>query len=66
MAQTDRIAGLCAILERQGSLKRADARDLKKMFAQYPEMTFEHFLLQEGFVEKKDLLDALQEYYHVT
>ncbi|HVW99558.1 MAG TPA: hypothetical protein VHA52_03830 [Candidatus Babeliaceae bacterium] len=62
---TSYIDGLSALLERNGSIKHADTKALKKMFGQSSLATFEDFLLEENLVDKSDLLEALSEYYQV-
>jgi len=59
------IDGLINILAERGVLKRDDADALKQEFANHESQNFEDFLLEEGLVEKEDLLQALQEYYGV-
>lgn len=63
--QESLIDGLCRILAENSSLKRGDADLLKKEFSGYSDVSFEFFLVDQGLVEKDDLLGALAEYYQV-
>ncbi|MCL5875595.1 MAG: hypothetical protein M1114_03925 [Candidatus Dependentiae bacterium] len=61
----DVIDALCDILDRNKALKHYDAQALKKAFRERTDLIFEDFLLEEGIVDKEDLLNALAEYYQV-
>lgn len=54
---------LCEILQKNKALSAQDAQGLKHAFADRSGSSLAEFLLQDGLVEKKDLLQALQEYY---
>ncbi len=55
----------CEILQRLHALKDRDVSALKKDFANRSDLTFEEFLIDEGIISRKDLLEALGEYYHM-
>lgn len=58
------IDGLLDILYDREILKRDDAAVLKKEFEKSESERFEDYLIDEGIVEKDDLLKVLQEYYN--
>jgi hypothetical protein len=49
----------------QGSLGAQDKEPIKKTFNERSEPQFEQFLLDEGLVEKDQLLKALSQYYNI-
>lgn len=57
------IEDLCAILSRNNALKSQDSASLKLLFKEDSAARFEDFLIDEGLVEKEDVLKALGEYY---
>jgi hypothetical protein len=59
------IDGLINILAERGVLKAEDAGSLKREFETNDAQHFEDFLLEEGLVEKDELLQALQQLYGV-
>lgn len=59
------LEGLVAIFNRKGLMKQLDAAGLMKDFENHEAQYVEDFLLEEGLVDKDDLLDALEEYYDV-
>lgn len=59
------INGILDILCDREILKRNDVEELKQEFAEDPAVYLEDYLIDEGIVEKDDLLSALQEYYGV-
>lgn len=67
MAEHNRmIDKLCAILQKNKALNDLDAQALVRAFGERSGATFEEFLLEEGLVEKKELLKALEEYFQTT
>lgn len=56
---------LCEILVKQGSIQAKEAPSMARAFAQSEHDYFDDFLLEEGFVDRPDLLDALSAYYKV-
>lgn len=57
------IDALCSILVKNQSLKNRDAQSLEDAFKNNSALYFEDFLLEEDFVSKEALLQALHEYY---
>lgn len=47
------------------ALTPRQAYELQKAFSNYSHYTFDDFVLEEGFVDKEDLLKALSSYYKV-
>ncbi len=56
---------LSIILTEKKLIKPEELVGLHKSFKQKTNLSFEEFLLEEGIVEKSDLLDALSQYYQV-
>lgn len=56
---------LCHILIKNRALASDEAETLLQEFKKQPKETFDAFLLSEEMVEKRDLLQALSEYYEV-
>lgn len=56
---------LSAILVRNNVLSFQDAQALRQEFIYRDDISFEDFLLEQGVVEKEDLLQALSDYYGV-
>lgn len=65
MKQKEAIDGLSIILARNHKISIVDMEALKHSFHQNDDIQFEDFLLEEGIVEKEDLLEALSQYYKV-
>lgn len=61
----DFVEAICSILEKNKALSHGDAQALKKSFQGRSQITFDDFLLEEGIVEREDLLNALSTYYEV-
>jgi hypothetical protein len=59
------IDGLTKILVDNKVLTEKVARDLRKSFDDQSTLTYEEFLLDEDFVSKENLLEALGEYYNL-
>ena len=56
---------LSKILLKNGAISDKDSATLQRSFAESSKGTFDEFLLDEGLVDKKDLLKALSQYYNV-
>ncbi len=56
---------LTEILVKRKALDASQAAGLKKAFRDSPKPNFDEFLLDEGLVDKEDLLLALSDYYQV-
>ena len=56
---------LCEILIKSKIITKQEATTLHEEFLGNSKETFDTFLLSEGIIEKKDLLNALSEYYAV-
>lgn len=56
---------LTAILVKQNVIPKSEAETLKKAFHDSPKPNFDEFLLDEGLVDKDDLLPALAQLYEV-
>lgn len=63
--RTDPIEGISAILAEHHHISFNDALTLKKAFQDRDDITFEDFLLEEGVVDRAELLEALSQYYGV-
>lgn len=59
------VEGLTDILVKRKVINEREAAALKKSFAESAKPNFDAFLLEEGLVDKEDLLQALAEYYQV-
>ncbi len=59
------ITELCTILEKNKAIPRSDGERLKKLYKDRSDVQFEEFLLEEGFVDREDLLQALSIYYKI-
>lgn len=59
------VEAVCSILEKNEVIAEKEAVDLKRLFKESLYEDFEDFLLQEGLVQKDDLLKALSTYYKV-
>jgi len=59
------VKGLTHILQRRHIISKDDAGSLAEAFKGSAKEYFDDFLLEEGLVEKDDLLPALAEYYQV-
>jgi len=59
------VEALSAILVKQNAITPEKAEGFKKAFHDSPKTEFDEFLLEEGFVDRSDLLNALSEYYQV-
>jgi hypothetical protein len=59
----DFVEKFSTILQKQGTISAKRAEEFKKLFKQRSKATFVDFLQEEGFVERKDLLNALSTYY---
>lgn len=65
MKRLDLVDGLSAILMNHNQISPAEMNDLHSSFNHHDELMFEDFLLDEGLVERDDLLRALSEYHQV-
>ena len=65
MKHKEAIDGLSIILARNHKISAVDMEALHHSFHQSDDIAFEDFLLEEGVVEKEDLLEALSQYYGV-
>ncbi len=59
------VEGLTKILEKRNMVDAQEAQSLKNIFKGANKPNFDDFLLEEGLVDKDDLLNALAEYYQV-
>ena len=59
------VQGLTEILQKRNAIKSTMAKSLAKAFKDSEKPYFDEFLLDEGLVDKDDLLQALGEYYQV-
>lgn len=59
------VESICSILEKNNVVAEKESVDLKRLFRESLYDDFEDFLLQEGLVQKDDLLKALSIYYKV-
>lgn len=59
------IHDLSAILVNKGFLIEKNAVEIQQAFHESPSDNFDSFLLEEGFVDREDLLAALSIYYNV-
>jgi type II secretion system (T2SS) protein E len=57
--------GLTDILMRDGVISPAVGNQLEILFKDSEKSTFTDFLMHEGFAERRDILEALSEYYQV-
>lgn len=57
--------GLTKILVKRKIINAGEAQALRKSFRDSPKPNFDEFLLDEGLVDKDDLLPALAEYYQL-
>ena len=59
------VVAVSKILVEQNNLKEDEARALQKAFKDRAEASFDDFLLEEGLIDRSDLLNALSSYYRV-
>ncbi len=59
------VKGLTDILQKQNVIKASEAESLQKNFKGSNKPNFNDFLLDEGLVDRGDLLNALAQYYQV-
>lgn len=59
------VKGLTEILQKRDVIAKSEADSLAEAFKGSAKEYFDDFLLEEGLVEKDDLLPALAEYYQV-
>jgi hypothetical protein len=59
------VEGITKILQKRNVVNAQEAHALKNLFKGANKPNFDDFLLDEGLVEKDDLLNALAEYYQV-
>ncbi len=59
------VKGLTNILKKLHVIKADEAKSLQKLFKGSSKPNFDDFLLDEGLVDKDDLLRALAQYYQV-
>ncbi|MCL5436682.1 MAG: hypothetical protein M1549_02290 [Candidatus Dependentiae bacterium] len=59
------LEGLVRILSAKGIMQSKDAATLQREFENHAAQYVEDFLLEEGLVDKEQLLEALQEFYGV-
>ncbi len=62
----DFVQEFTAILVKHKIFSQAEARVLKKNFDEASQESFDEFLLDEGLIDKEDLLRALAEYYQMS
>ena len=65
MKKREFVDEICKILENNNVISHQESVDLKKNFEGRSQITFDDFLIEEGLVEKEDLLKALSIYYRV-
>lgn len=65
MKTLEAVDGLSEILARHHHITPLDAITLQKSFQNRDDIAFEDFLLEEGVIDRNDLLEALSEYYKV-
>ena len=59
------VDGLTKILVKRKLVSEKEAKALQQSFHDSPKSNFDEFLMQEGLVDKDDLLPALADYYQV-
>ena len=65
MKQEGFVEGLTKILQKRKVIDEQEAKSLQNLFKGANKPNFDDFLLDEGLVDKDDLLNALAEYYQV-
>ena len=65
MKRLEPIDGISTALLQHHLIQPEDVVALRHSFSQRDDIAFEDFLLEEGIVEKTDLLEALSQYYKV-
>lgn len=61
----DFVKDLTDILVRMKKIPAKERANLQKAFKERVQANFDEFLLEEGLISKRDLLEALSEYYQV-
>jgi len=56
---------LSSILVKHKIFSESESKELQRSFAQASQEAFDEFLLDEGLIDKEDLLKALAEYYQM-
>jgi len=59
------VEALSRIFEKNKVISHQQSIDLQKSFLSRSDLAFEDFLLEEGLIEKEDILKALSDYYAV-
>jgi len=59
------VEAVCKIFEKNGVVSHQQSLDLQKSFKDRSDVAFEDFLIEEGLIEKEDILTALADYYAV-
>ena len=59
------VDGITKILVEHKAIKPEEGRNLRKAFEKSPKPNFDEFLIDEGLVDKDDLLLAIGEYYQI-
>lgn len=59
------VDALCALFQKHHLFKPQEITVMKKKFQEVSEGAFEDFLLEEGLIEKENLLPILEEFYKV-
>jgi len=57
------VPGLCNVLVKNKLYSKEEAKELEKSFTESSQTQFDNFLLDEGLIDKEDLLKALSDYY---
>lgn len=65
MKRLDHVDGICAVLARHHSIPLEELSACRHTFQNRDDIMFEDFLLEEGIVDKTELLQALEDYYKV-
>lgn len=65
MAHKSFVQKLIPILVKNGMIPEKEASNLEEAFKQSSKERFDYFLIDEGFIEPNDLLEALSELYEV-
>lgn len=65
MKQEQFVDGLCQSFQRHKVLKPEEIKELRRLYKDRSDIAFEYFVLEQGLITKKDILQALEEYYKV-
>lgn len=59
------VEALCKIFEERGIISQKESKALRSNYRERSDIAFEDFLLEQGLIEREDILKAISTYYGV-